>query len=342
VAASLTDLEFLAAEFGLGELTDATPMPGHPHVVRVSTGRGVFLVRPAVTADPALYDEVAHRLAGAGIRQAMPLRTTAGALVSSAGLVVHEFLPGTACPSPTPAQTLAAMRHVRAYHAALRTVPYSGPGPTVWTRVMDPAYLLAELPGLRLGDGVQAALDRLAEALPLISALPRQLVHGDIGPDNVLMDGDDVVAIIDFTPHCQPVLFAVATAIYWYHVNLPGPPAPPAAVPAPPAIGARLDVGAIGASLDAAGPWTGAERAAWPAMLVLEALRRLATPFAVAAESGPPPGGSAAVPSGGSAAVLSSGATAALSGGSVAVRRRLDAVVAIARAWPRLSGRPGT
>ena len=109
----------------------------------------------------------------------------------------------------------------------------------------------------------------------MMRQLPRQLVHGDIGPDNVLMHGDEVVAIVDFTPFCQPVLFAVATAVYWYHVH-----------------GRRqLDPGAIRASLAAAGhrPWTAAEREAWPAMLAREALRRLATPLAVAAEPGAGP-----------------------------------------------------
>jgi Ser/Thr protein kinase RdoA (MazF antagonist) len=134
--------------------------------------------------------------------------------------------------------------------------------------------------------------------LPLISALARQLVHGDIGPDNVLMDGDDVVAIIDFSPHHQPVLFAVATAIYWYHVY--GHDAP--------------DTAAIGASLDAAGPWTRAERAAWPTMLALVALSRLATPFALAAESGSP-----------------------LSCARAAASRRLDALTAIVGNWPLLA-----
>ena|SRR5580698_3721024 len=85
-------LESLAAEFGRGQLTDATPMPGHPQVVAITTERGAFLVRPA-GPDPALYDQVAHTLVRAGIRQAMPLRTAAGSLVSESGLVVQEFLP---------------------------------------------------------------------------------------------------------------------------------------------------------------------------------------------------------------------------------------------------------
>jgi hypothetical protein len=91
----------------------------------------------------------------------------------------------------------------------------------------------------------------------------------DIGPDNVLMNGSEVIAIADFTPLHQPVLFAVATAVYWYHIH-----------------GHRqLDLGGIRASLTAAAhrPWTATEREVWPAMLAREALRRLATPMAVAA-----------------------------------------------------------
>jgi Ser/Thr protein kinase RdoA (MazF antagonist) len=289
-------LDATAAEFGLGHLLDTAPVPGHPDVFRITTERGTFLARPAGPADPALYEQVAVRLARAGIRQAMPVRTTTGALASESGLVVHEFLPGATSMSPSPAQTLATMGHIAAYHEALRDFPAPVMAQNLWTRVMSPEYLLAELPPLRLGDAVQTALDQLARALPLIAALPRQLIHGDIGPDNVLMDGDDVVAIIDFTPHVQPVLSAVATAVYWYHVHGRD----------------KLDPDAAGASLAAAGPWTSTEQAAWPAMLTLEALRRLATPYALAAENGTPP------PS-----------------DSAAVTRRLDAVRVIVRDWQR-------
>jgi len=79
-----------------------------------------------------------------------------------------------------------------------------------------------------------------------------------------------VQAIIDFTPHHQPFLFALATAVYWYHVYGHD----------------RLDPDAVGASLAAAArlrPWTDLEAALWPAMLAREALRRLATPLAIAA-----------------------------------------------------------
>ncbi|HEY1627649.1 MAG TPA: phosphotransferase [Streptosporangiaceae bacterium] len=301
---SLTDLESLAGEFGLGRVHDATAIPGHPHVLRLATERGVFLVRPP-DADPGLYEQAALVLARAGIRQAVPLRTTAGSLVSESGLTVQEFLPGVACTSPSRTQTLATMRHVAAYHAALRAVPVPALPQSLWTRVTSADYLLAELPRLCRDDDVALlALDRLAASKPLLDALPGQLVHGDIGPDNVLLDGDDVVAIVDFTPHHQPVLFAVATAIYWYHVYGRD----------------SLDPAVISASLAAAGPWTSAERAAWPAMLLREALRRYATPFAVSEPAEP------AEPADGPASAVPS-----------AVSPRHDALAVLTRRWSELA-----
>ena len=94
--------------------------------------------------------------------------------------------------------------------------------------------------------------------------LPRQLVHGDIGPDNVLLDGEQVVAIIDFTPHVLPVLFAASTALYWYHVY------GQRAVSAPGLAASR-------AAIAEARPWPAAEQELWTAGLVWEGLRRVAT-----------------------------------------------------------------
>src|SRR5580693_594791 len=285
----------IAAEFGLGRVLGAEPLPGgHRGAIRLITSGGTFAVKPE--SDPAvaeLYEIAALVLSAAGIRQATPLRTIAGSLVSASGLGVEEFLPGGVCLAPTAAQTAAVMRHVADYHAVLATLPAAavlGIPETVWTRVASARYLVDELPGLLRRYGA-------AEAGPVVAAaLPRQIVHGDIGPDNVLMEGDAVVAIVDFTPHHEPALFAVATAVYWYHVYGCG----------------DLDLDAMRATLAGYRPWTDAERAAWPAMLIREALRRLATPAAVAAEGGTPP--------------------------RSPVAERHQAVHAIMRCWPRLPG----
>ena len=269
----------IGEEFGLGRVLAAEPLAdGHPDVMKLTTERGAFVVKPAY-GYAELSEQAAHVLNRAGIRQAVPVRTTAGQVASASGRTVLEFLPGEPCLAPSPTQTIAAMRHIATFHAALRDVPAPAAldvADTLWAQVVSPRYLVAELPGLlqrsRLAaDGraeIARAVQYLDESRPLLDALPRQLVHGDIGPDNVLMDGDDVVAIIDFTPYHEPFLFAVATAVYWYHVHGH----------------ATLDADAIRTSLVAAAeirPWTDAETAAWPAMLVRESLRRLATYLAL-------------------------------------------------------------
>jgi Ser/Thr protein kinase RdoA (MazF antagonist) len=278
----------IAREFGLGRPLEVRPLAdGHPSVVKLTTELGQFVVKPGYSpAQAELYERVALILNQAGIRQASPRRSAAGSLLSESGHAVQAFLPGRTFRRPSRAQTAATMRHTGAYHAALQQLPIPAAllaEETVWTRVASPAYLLQTLPGLLhraslpVGgqDAVATALGHVETFLPQIRQLPRQLVHGDIGPDNVLMNADEVIAIVDFTPFGEPVLFGIATAVYWYHVY-----------------GHRtLEVTAIRASVAAASEhrrWTSTEVAAWPAMLLREALRRLATPIALAAETGAP------------------------------------------------------
>jgi Ser/Thr protein kinase RdoA (MazF antagonist) len=280
------DCDSIADEFGLGRVIAVAPLPGgHSGVVRLTTQRGDFVVKPSYDPlDVELCERAGHALRRGGIRQAMPLRTTDGRLTDTSGRYVLEFIPGEPVLHPSPAQAASAMRHVAEFHAAIEQVPVPkalDAKDTLWTRVLSPAYLAAELPGLierpdLPADGrdeIMAALRYLTEARPLLQALPRQLIHGDIGPDNVVMDGDDVVAIIDFTPYHEPFVFAFAVAVYWYHAH-----------------GHEgLDPAAIRASLAAASavrPWTADELAAWPAMLVRESLSRLA----VYLSPGQPPG----------------------------------------------------
>jgi Ser/Thr protein kinase RdoA (MazF antagonist) len=305
------DYERIAAEFGLGDVKDVSPLAGaRSAAIRLTTSGGVFVVKPVHDTDYLeLAQNAAVALNGKGIRQAQPLRSAAGDLVSDSGYGVTEFVPGQVCLRPSRAQINAIMRHLAEYHEVLADVPVPATltaADTLWTRVTSAEYLLQQLPELfgRFGPRngalrlVAAALGQVESSLPLIRGLGRQLVHGDIGPDNVIMDGDEVVAFIDFTPHYQPVLFAVATAAYWVHVH--GRPEP--------------DAEAIWASLMAAAPpgdWSAVERAVWPSMLLLEALRRLATPLALAAETG------ADVPA-------STGA-------------RYEAVAALIESWPTLS-----
>ncbi len=294
------------AEYDVGNPAALEPIPAAgPLARKVITASGVYLLKPAQrVADAELEAEVACLLANRGLRQPRVIPTSSGAVVTTSGYVLREFLPGSTPRVPTRAQTSAAMRHLAAVHAALSELPvaYQPDLSSLWVRVTSPDFLATKLPDLLarygLADDLTAlAVSYLSWSRPGLAALPRQVVHGDIGPDNVVMAGDAVVALIDFTPHVQPVLFAASTALYWYHVY------------------GRKQLRADHArrSLAAMGevrPWDEAELALWPSALTWEALRRLATVLELAREQAAEPG--------------------------PGTRERREAVHAVARALPRL------
>jgi len=249
---------------------------GHPALRKVTTSAGTYLLKPAWRrADIALLAEL-PALRSHGVRQPAVIRTRSGELVCPCGYFLQEFLAGEPELEPSGAQVRAVMRAVGGLHVALSTLAagYEPDGDSVFVQVTDPDFLLTELPGLLRHFGLAtgptgAALGCLAEHRAAIGALPRQLVHGDIGPDNVLLDGERVVAIIDFAPQVLPVLFAVSSALYWYHVY--GQHA--------------LSVAGLAASREAvaeARPWSAAENELWVAGLAWEGLRRLATALELA------------------------------------------------------------
>ncbi len=284
-----SDVAALLRDYDIGTLINAGQLPGgSTAVLRVRTDRGAFVLKPAYRpAEVPLQARAAEFLNDRGVRQPRVIATNSGGVVSAAGNVLLEYLPGAIVLRPARRQTLAAMRHVGAYHRVLADLPgtFTPDAESIWLRVADPDYLVAELPGLLARDepsrrdepATAAALETLDRARTGLADLPRQVVHGDIGPDNVLMNGDEVIALVDFTPYHESALFAACTALYWYHVH--GRPS--------------ADVDGLRASVEAIGrerQWTAQELALLPAGLLREALRRLATPLAVAAESGRPPG----------------------------------------------------
>ncbi len=281
------DLQGIAWEFDLGSVIGAAQLSGGgPEVVRLRTDRGDFVIkRPWDRLDVELYAAVEVHLNGHGIRQARQLRRPDAELLSSTGHAVQEFLPGTIGDRPDRTRTSNTMTHLAEFDRALAGVEAPAAlaaRDTVWARVVRTAYLLERLPVLITRRApawldpapVERLLGALEAGAPALAAEPTQLVHGDLGPDNVLYDGDDVVALIDFTPFHDTVLLGLASAVYFF--QLQGASVPPARAE----ITASFDAYTSGGGdLDPAAAWTA---------LVREALRRLATPLAVAEDRGTP------------------------------------------------------
>ena len=283
----------VAAQFGLGEVVSVgRPTYGGPEVRLVTTEAGSFVLKHFDSPWHAeLCDVVADHLNARGVRQARLFRTVDGRVVTRDGYSVQERLPGEVFMSPSPEQHHAVFAYLARHDSALAdlAVPAElGTADTVWTRTASAEYLLANLfdllgrhQGATLQPGpIADALAALAEALPTIASLPAQLVHGDVGSDNVLLDGSNV-AVVDFTPYHQPALFALGTALYWYFVH--GKPD-------------GIDLAGIRSALGSYAEcrsFTSAELSVLPAMVLRESLRRLAVPLALGGPSGRGPGSAA-------------------------------------------------
>ena len=255
---------------------------GGPAVRKLITDTGTFLVKPAYQPFVwELYGTMETRLNDRGVRQARLIRTTQGAAVSPTGHVVQEWLDGQMTMTPDAQQTRATFRHLAHYTAELAGIGVPTElitSETIFDLVTETAWLtdnVGSLLRLLPDDWARAPLDVALSHLGDLPALPAQLVHGDVGPDNVLFAGRDVLAIIDFTPCHAPAVFGLCTALYWFFVH--GRTEPD-----------RAGLNDACAAFDEIRPLTVQERAALPPMLIKEALRRLATPLALAGPAAAP------------------------------------------------------
>jgi Ser/Thr protein kinase RdoA (MazF antagonist) len=275
------------ASYDFGSVLSVDRLPTGGRAVRkVTTSVGAYVLKPGWRrADVALLAEL-PALAQHGICQPAIIRTAAGELVGPDGYFLQEFLACQPELELSDAQVRAIMRAVGELHLALGrlrlSAGYEPDQDSVFVQVTDLGYLLGELPGLLrhyelLNPLAETAIGYLAEYQAALGAQPRHLVHGDIGPDNVLLDGEKVVAIIDFTPHLLPALFAAATALYWFHVH--GHQQVLAA-----------DLTASWAAIAQARPWTPAGDELWLAGLTWESLRRFATTLELARRGRTDPG----------------------------------------------------
>ncbi|MFE5325308.1 aminoglycoside phosphotransferase [Embleya sp. NPDC056575] len=201
---------------------DAFGAKGSPVPLVGGQGRSVlvggFVFKPAEGPDDevewavSLFESLAP---GGGFRVPLPLRAADGRSVVE-GWTASEFLTGEPGPRRHWAGVLSAGR---AFHAALRQVPR----PDFLDRRTHPWAV-----GDRVAWGEQDVdvIDDLSAPFSALLELRRpvrqdaaQLIHGDL-TGNVLFSGDEVPAVIDFSPYWRPPVFAeaivVADGLLWF------------------------------------------------------------------------------------------------------------------------------
>lgn len=117
-----------------------------------------------------------------------------------------EFLSGISVTEPTPAQSHSAGRALGELHVAARGFAYER------RNTLDLAgwHDLASKCGDHLDDIAPGLAERVQQELAFLDAhwpadLERGVIHADLFPDNVLMNGDAVTGLIDFYFSCTDI-----------------------------------------------------------------------------------------------------------------------------------------
>lgn len=205
----------LVLQFGAGNLISAKGIAegveNSNYLVETTKGRFIFTVyeKRVDTADLPFFMAMIDHLVAKGCPVPASLKTADGsATISHKGksMAMMEFMPGLSVSHPTPEQALSAGRALGQLHAALKDFTLNRPN----TLGLDGWLDLAERCGDDL-DKIQPGLkQRVAEECAFLRAhwpagLDKSVIHADLFPDNVLMAGDKVCAVIDFYFACTEI-----------------------------------------------------------------------------------------------------------------------------------------
>lgn len=209
------DMAELVGLFGAGRLLSAKGIAegveNSNYLVETDKGRFIFTVyEKRVDPDdlPFFFAMIDH-LVARGCPVPRALVDAQGAHIIHFGgkfMAMMEFMPGLSVAHPTPDQANAVGFALGQMHGALADFTMTRPnslGPDGW-------YDLAGKCGADLDLIAHGLRARIEEECSFIRAhwpshLPKGTVHADLFPDNVLMVGDTVGALIDFYFACTEI-----------------------------------------------------------------------------------------------------------------------------------------
>ncbi len=205
----------LVLQFDAGKLISAKGIAegveNSNYLVETTKGRFIFTVyeKRVDTADLPFFMAMIDHLVAKGCPVPASLKTAEGAATIShngKSMAMMDFMPGLSVSHPTQAQALSTGRALGQLHAALKDFTLNRPN----TLGLDGWLELAARCGDDL-DKIQPGLkQRVADECAFLSAnwpadLDKSVIHADLFPDNVLMAGETVCAVIDFYFACTEI-----------------------------------------------------------------------------------------------------------------------------------------
>lgn len=209
------EMAVLVRMFGAGDLVSAKGIAegveNSNYLVETTKGRFIFTVyeKRVDTNDLPFFMAMIDHLVAKGCPVPAALKAPDGsATISHNGksMAMMEFMPGLSVSHPTAAQALSTGRALGQLHSALRDFTWERPN----TLGLDGWLDLAQKCGDDL-DTIRPGLKRrVADECAYLKAnwpaqLDKSVIHADLFPDNVLMAGDQVCAVIDFYFACTEI-----------------------------------------------------------------------------------------------------------------------------------------
>jgi homoserine kinase type II len=209
------DMAKLVQRFGAGRLISAKGIAegveNSNYLVETDRGRFIFTVyeKRVDTADLPFFLGLIDHLVGKGcpVPRALKAENGAGTIsVNGKAMAMMEFMPGLSVSHPTADQANAVGYALGTMHGALADFGMersNSLGPEGWFALA--ARCGDDLDRIQLG--LKARVDRECDFIRAHwpSNLPKSVIHADLFPDNVLMVGDTVGAIIDFYFACTEI-----------------------------------------------------------------------------------------------------------------------------------------
>jgi hypothetical protein len=156
--------------------------------------------------------EVLYAVDGDGFRLPQPVPASNGRWVVGDGWVAWRYLPGRPASAADVGIVIPA---IRALHRSLAHVPKH---PALDDNTTPWGFAHRHCWGTRprwIHPVIAPLAAELYAQLRPVPPLPSQLIHGDLNPDNVLLDERCFPAFIDFTPFWAPAEFAIAMFANW-------------------------------------------------------------------------------------------------------------------------------
>jgi hypothetical protein len=157
--------------------------------------------------------ETLSQIDQSGFRVPRPLPVTGGGWLAPGGWSAWTFLEGRPA---TPADAVAIATAITTFHRGLAGISYP-PHLRLRDSLYDRADRAAweEGPAPIVSGPFTESIARLAALRRPLPRLRRQLIHGDLNPENVLIAPGLPPAVIDVAPYWRPPGLALAIAAYW-------------------------------------------------------------------------------------------------------------------------------